>query len=155
MHPDEVERRMEARQLLRRAYLADVRELARALASRICHGEFDSRWHRLEEIVDAAVLRHPRVSEASLSLEAVAYSDTRTSVETDFVPGWSFEPQSPWARFEGPVDPEYGEPCELVLPPGSAIWYNDFARDVEAKLYAAVGDSPFNYLAARLGFERR
>ncbi len=155
MELDEVERRMEARHLLRRAYLADVSELANALASRIRDGEFDTTWYLIEETIAGSVLRHPRVSEVSLALETVAYSESRNAVETDFVPGWSLEPQSPWARFEGPIDPEYDEPCELVLPPWSAIAYHAFARDVEADLYAALGDTPCNYLAARLGLKRR
>jgi hypothetical protein len=155
MDLDEVERRMQARHLLRRAYLADVSELANALASRIRHGEFDASWHQLEEIVDATVLRHPRVTDESLALETVAYSEHRNAVETDFIPGWSLEPQGPWARFEGPIDPEYDEPCELTLPPWSSIAYHAFAREVEAALYAALGDTPFNYLAARLGLKRR
>lgn len=85
---------------------------------------------------------------------AVAYSESRNAVETDFVPGWSLEPKAPWARFQGPIDSEYDEPCELVLPPWSAIAYHAFSRDVGAALYAALGDTPVNYLAARLGHKR-
>ncbi|WP_310569751.1 hypothetical protein [Gemmatimonas sp.] len=41
-----------------------------------------------------------------------------------------------------------------MLPPWSAIAYHAFARDVEAELYEALSDTPFNYLAARLGLKR-
>lgn len=155
MNLDELERRMSARDTLRHAYLADVNDVAVSLANRIRRGEFDSTPREIEEIVAATVLRHARVTDESLALETVMYSENRNAVETDFIPGWSLEPQSPWARFEGPIDPDYDTPCELVLPPWSSIAFHAFVRDVEAQLYEALGDTPFNYLAVRLGLKRQ
>lgn len=149
----EVEARMTARRLLRQAYLADVDVLAHEICARVRRGEFDSTIWTIGPTIDGVILRHPRVTEMSLALETIAYSENRSAIETDFLRGWSIEHDGPWASFTLPVDPESGEPCEITMPAWSAISYHAFSRDVNERVYALLGDTPERFVASIIGID--
>ena len=149
----EAEARAAARQILRDAYRFDVDILAHEMTARVRRGEFDKTFPWFWESFDDVILKHPRVTELSLALETVVYSDNRNAIESDFIRGWSTELKSPWASFELPFAPETGEPCDISLPAWTAIAYHSFYRDVSRRLYELLGDTPERYIAARLGID--
>ena len=154
MDLDELEARAEARRSLRRSYRQDVDHLAQEMAARIRRGEFDGSYPWFEETFTGAVLKHHRVADLENALEAICFSENRNAIEADFLEGWSPHDPGPWARFDVGVDSDTGLPWDITLPAWSAIAYHAFARDVSARLYELLGDTPENYIAVRLGHNR-
>jgi hypothetical protein len=149
----DAEARMNARHVLRQAYVFDVDILAREMVARVKRGEFDKTFYWFGETLAHGLRSHPRVREPDLALETIVFSSNRNAIETDFLRGWSEEIDGPWSGFSIPFDHDTGIPCEITLPAWRAIAYHAFARDVDERIYELLGDSPEEYIAARLGIE--
>jgi hypothetical protein len=150
---DDVEARMNARDLLRQAYFFDVDGLARQMVARVKRGEFDKTFYWFGETLANGLRSHPCVRKPELALETIMCSNNRNAIEADFLKGWSEETDGPWAGFSIPFDSDTGIPCDITLPAWRAIAYHAFAGDVDDRSYELLGDSPEEYIAARLGIE--
>jgi hypothetical protein len=148
---DDAEERMKARATLRDGYRSDVLLLAEEMVARIKRGEFDHSYPWFHDVLDGAILGHRRVTEEMLALELIMFSENRNAIESDFLEGLPHESGGPWARFEGPFDPESGMHYAITLPSWTAIAYHALWRDVQEQLYSLLGDSPEQYIATRMG----
>ena len=154
MDLDDAVARGNARQVLRDAYTADVEALAVEFTARVRRGEFDTNYPWFEEILEGAIRKHPRVTDSTRAFETIAYSQNRNAIEVEVIEGWSVEEGGPWAKFQGPIDPDSEEFFGITLPAWPAIAYHAFRRDLNERIDAILGATPERYIATRLGHDR-